>query len=35
MMNITVDPKVLSNGDYVITNPFDGTLIIVRSGKNA
>lgn len=30
-MNIEVDPKQLSNGDYVIRNPFDGTLIIVRS----
>ena len=34
-MDITVEPKVLSNGDYVITNPFDGTLIIVRSDGNA
>ena len=33
-MNITVEPKVLSNGDYVITNPFDGTIIIVRSEDN-
>ena len=30
-MNIEVEPKQLSNGDYVIRNPFDGTLIIVRS----
>lgn len=34
-MNITVEPKVLSTGDYVITNPFDGTLIIVRSDRDA
>ena len=30
-MMIEVEPKQLSNGDYVIRNPFDGTLIIVRS----
>jgi hypothetical protein len=32
-MIIDVEPKQLSNGDYVIRNPFDGTLIIVRSGQ--
>ena len=30
-MNIEVEPKQLSNGDFVIENPFDGTMIIVRS----
>lgn len=29
-MIIEVEPKELSNGDYVIENPFDGTMIIVR-----
>lgn len=29
-MIIEVEPKQLSNGDFVIENPFDGTLVIVR-----
>ena len=32
-MIIEVEPKELSNGDYVIKNPFDGTIIIVRGGN--
>ena len=34
-MIIEVEPKELSNGDYVIKNPFDGTLVIVRSDRDA